>query len=52
MYTLREKEELTEDVVQNEHVHQWEVTDTNKKKDETEYTVECTDCKQKRQISN
>ena len=52
IYTLREKEEITEDVVQNEHVHQWEVIDTNKKKDGTAYTIEYTDCKQKKQISN
>lgn len=52
VYTLREKKEITEDDVQNEHVHQWEVTDINKKKDGTEYTIECKECKQKRQISN
>lgn len=52
IYTLREKEKITEDVVQSKHVHQWEVTDTNEKEDGTEYIIECTECQQKKQISN
>ena len=52
IYTLREKKKITEDVVQNENVHQWKVTDTCRKEDETEYIIECTECKQKKQVSN